>query len=128
MSDVRDIIGTAVAAFLVGVGVTSLAVSRSVEPPAPVVVKEAPAACMAAMDTVNDTLVATGHLIAAVNRVGPLVADAYAAGLAGRDPMIERVTNLNLDIRKAHKAAAGLPDLYVKQAARCRAYREDTDE
>lgn len=120
----RDLAGVGIAAFLTGVAIAFIATNRPIPTPEPEVIPVAPYVCVRALDSIADHRAAVAEVVKVSNRVGPLVADAYAAGLAGDDPMIDRVTNLNMRLKEASRAADKVNERYARQAARCRALSE----
>lgn len=118
----RDLIAVAVAAGLTGALLTATVVTG--REPDTVVQTEpvTPPACLRAIDTFDTLNKATAHLIDTSNQLSPLVARAYAAGLADNDPdrLINQVARINVDLKHAHRDATALPDVLSRQVTRCR--------
>lgn len=90
----------------------------------------APKSCVQALDAAADVVNDTTTLLEVANKLGPLTADAYAAGLAGKPalPIVDRVARLNQQLDDAYVAAAVTPKRFVVLNADCRAERVAADE
>lgn len=110
--------------LLVGLIVTFAAVSRP-GPPEVVTVTVPdpyiPAVCVRALKLADEHVTATAVLVATVNSVAPLVADAYVAGAEGDDArtLEKRIKNANGDIADAYGEATRLRSGYDQSVARC---------
>lgn len=118
------------AVIAIATGVTVGAVMYVNTSDAEVIIKEIPVtltpqSCAGALDAAAHVVDATTILMDTANRLGPLTADAYAAGLAGADPtrLTNRVARLNVALDDAYVEAAMTPKRFAILAAQCRAGR-----
>jgi hypothetical protein len=79
-------------------------------------------ACTRALEQADTIIDANTELTRALNKVSPLVADAYADGLAGDGPdaTVDRVADLNVRIADAFSAAKRVPSQFDRYADTCR--------
>ena len=108
--------------LLVGLIVALVAIAR---PPEPVTVEVAdpyiPPVCVRALKLADEQVTATSVLVATVNNVAPLVADAYKAGADGDNArtLEKRIRNANGDIADAYEEATRLRSGYELSVAKC---------
>lgn len=81
-----------------------------------------PTACLRALDLADAELSDAAALVAAMNRIAPLVDRAYQAGLNNNtDPgVIDRVSQVNDRISRVWKRMVVAPNTHARVAERCR--------
>lgn len=119
-----DVVGVGVAALLTGLCIGFLLVDKQTTTITSVEVQRhrvVSPACGHAINQADKIVTANVHLTKVTNKMAPLVADAYAAGLDGRgpNPVINRVARLNVAMRKAQRQASFIPPRYGDLSAKC---------